>query len=80
MKETRDGYRVGELLGIEPGYRGGIWLRTSPEETRSREVDLVRPEEVVVVLAVEGKCVRVISGGGVVGWTWTSRLRKLVGH
>lgn len=77
--ESRDGYRVGELLCVEPGYRGGIWLRTSPDEFRSKETDLVRPEELIVVLAIEGKCVRVMSGSGAIGWTWTSRLRKLMG-
>lgn len=70
---------VGELVGVEEGYCGGIWLRGRDGVGRLCEVGCVGAGEVMVVLGVEDEWVCVVSSGGVIGWTWKNRLRVLEG-
>lgn len=70
---------VGDVVGVEEGYRGGIWLRSEAVNggvgESVREVDHVYPGELMLVVRVDGTSVMVLSSRGVVGWTWESRLR-----
>lgn len=68
---------VGELVGIEPGYDTGIWLRNLADEMDVIHDGRVLPDETVVVLEVRGDAVRIVNHRGVSGWTWMNRLRKL---
>lgn len=73
-------YGVGELVGVDEGYSSGIWLRSGRGEGGNVvEVGHVVGGDMMVVLEVDGDRVRVLSGGGGVGWTWMNRLRVLEG-
>ena len=71
---------MGELVGIDPGYNAGIWLRTAPGVSISQDHGHVK-DGWLIVIEIEDKLkdpsVRVVSSTGLVGWTFASRLIKL---
>lgn len=76
-------FAVGDLVRINPGYSGGIWLRPVPSQTLSPESGHVF-DGTLIVLEIDGSSelpkdpsIKVISSCGKVGWTFESRLRKI---
>lgn len=70
-------FQIGELVGIEPGYDTGIWLRSLKEEMDVIEDSRTPSHETVIVLEIKGDAVKVANRRGIIGWTWTNRLQKL---
>jgi hypothetical protein len=75
-------FAVGDLVRINSGYSGGIWLRPVPGTNLSPESGHVFDGVLVVLETDHGEfprdpSVRVISSCGKVGWTFESRLRKV---
>lgn len=75
-------FTVGDLVRINPGYSGGIWLRPVPSQTLSPESGHVLDGTLIVLGINHGDSprdpsIKVISSCGKVGWTFESRLRKI---
>lgn len=70
-------FSVGDLVMIDPGYHSGIWLRSDLNVGMSDSSVWVPPDGLVVVLEMIDENVRIVGGGGRVGWTWMSRLVEL---
>jgi hypothetical protein len=70
-------YRVGQMVGVDPGYHSGIWLRSEADLSRCVDSVHVSAESRMLILEVSGNSVMVIGEGGVVGWTWMNRLKRL---
>lgn len=74
---------VGEMVGLNPGWLGGVWLRESPQEWSNPGGWVVEPGGLVVVVDVDCSVGRdpwvkvVACGSGVVGWTKASRLDRV---
>lgn len=75
-------FTVGDLVRINPGYSGGIWLRPMPSKNLSPESGHVF-DGTLIVLDIDcgdsprDPSVKVISSCGKVGWTFESRLRRI---
>lgn len=74
---VREVFRVGEMAMVDPGYHSGIWLRTEQNLAKSRESNRVSPGSRLLVLEIRNDDILVVGEGGVVGWTWTNRLKHL---
>lgn len=74
---------VGDLVGIDPGYSGGIWLRREPTANISTDSGHVMSGTMIILQLCSDKTardasVKVVSSCGKVGWTFASRLRKTI--
>jgi len=76
-------FEIGEIVGIDPGYNAGIWLRSSPSSNISSEGSNVPNHGLLLVVEIDttqflkDPPVKVLSNRGVVGWTFSSRLKKV---
>lgn len=73
----RDAPKPGDMMVVDPGYHSGIWLRSHPDISTSPSSSKIPPESRVLVVDVIGENVYVVGEGGIVGWTWTSRLKSI---
>jgi len=70
----RSGYSVGDLVGIESGYRSGVWLRS---DIGGEFNGCMTVSSIALILGIVGMNVKVIGGEGEVGWILMNRLRHI---
>jgi len=76
-------FEIGEIVGIDPGYNAGIWLRFSPASNNSSEGANVPNHGLLLIVDIDKSqfsrdpSVKVLSANGMVGWTFSSRLKKI---
>jgi len=79
----RSRFIVGELVGVNPGFSGGIWLRQDPGSNLSRDSGYVNFQGALIIIEIDetqsirDPSIRVISNCGKTGWTFESRLQKI---
>lgn len=79
----RHNLTAGDLVRIDPGYSSGIWLRQAPTEKISTDSNHVM-NCVMIVLQFciddlsSDASVKILSSCGKAGWTFASRLRKIL--
>jgi hypothetical protein len=80
---VRLSFEIGEIVGIDPGYNAGIWLRSSPASKVSSEGSHVPNHSLLLIVGIDttqfsrDPSIRVLSECGTVGWTFSSRLKKI---
>lgn len=70
----RSGYNVGDLVGVDSGYRSGVWLRS---DIGGEFKGCMTVNSIALILSIDGMNAKIVGGEGEVGWILMNRLRHI---